>query len=64
EEYLEAVKQTPNMSVEELMAFSKQYNDVYFHQNIYHCAKLAVGATLQLVDSVMKREVRNGMALV
>uniref|UniRef100_A0A671S6K5 Histone deacetylase domain-containing protein n=1 Tax=Sinocyclocheilus anshuiensis TaxID=1608454 RepID=A0A671S6K5_9TELE len=64
EEYLEAVKQTPRMSVEELMAFSKQYNDVYFHQNIYHCATLAVGATLQLVDSVMKREVRNGMALV
>ncbi|XP_073688706.1 polyamine deacetylase HDAC10 [Garra rufa] len=64
EEYLEAVKQTPKMSVEELMAFSKQYNDVYFHQNIYHCAKLALGATLQLVDSVMKKEVRNGMALV
>ncbi|KAL1247155.1 hypothetical protein QQF64_022531 [Cirrhinus molitorella] len=64
EEYLEAVKQTPKMSMEELMAFSKQYNDVYFHQNIYHCAKLALGATLQLVDSVMKREVRNGMALV
>uniref|UniRef100_A0A8C1Y9K5 Histone deacetylase 10 n=1 Tax=Cyprinus carpio TaxID=7962 RepID=A0A8C1Y9K5_CYPCA len=64
EEYLEAVKQTPKMSVEELKAFSKQYNDVYFHQNIYHCATMAVGATLQLVDSVMKREVTNGMALV
>lgn len=64
EEYLEAVKQTPDMTVEELMVFSKKYNDVYFHQNIYHCAKLAAGATLQLVDSVMKREVRNGMALV
>ncbi|XP_077066233.1 polyamine deacetylase HDAC10-like [Siphateles boraxobius] len=64
EEYLEAVKQTPKMTVEELKAFSKKYNDVYFHQNIYRCAKLAVGATLQLVDSVMKREVRNGMALV
>lgn len=64
EEYLEAVKQTPKMTTEELMAFSKQYNDVYFHPNIYHCAKLALGATLQLVDSVMKREVRNGMALV
>uniref|UniRef100_A0A8C1JZH9 Histone deacetylase 10 n=1 Tax=Cyprinus carpio TaxID=7962 RepID=A0A8C1JZH9_CYPCA len=64
EEYLEAVKQTLKMSVEELKAFSKQYNDVYFHQNIYHCATMAVGATLQLVDSVMKREVRNGMALV
>ncbi|KAG7262320.1 hypothetical protein CRUP_036507 [Coryphaenoides rupestris] len=33
-------------------------------QNIYHCAKLAVGATLQLVDRVMTGNVRNGMALV
>lgn len=64
EEYLEAVKQTPKMTVEELKEFSKKYNDVYFHQNIYHCAKLAVGATLQLVDSVMKGQVRNGMTLV
>ncbi|MBN3279975.1 HDA10 deacetylase, partial [Polyodon spathula] len=30
----------------------------------YHCAKLALGATLQLVDSVMTGKVRNGMALV
>ncbi|XP_051546249.1 polyamine deacetylase HDAC10 [Myxocyprinus asiaticus] len=64
EEYLEVMKQTPKMTEEQLMEFSKKYNDVYFHQNIYHCAQLAVGATLQLVDSVMKREVRNGMALV
>lgn len=33
-------------------------------QNIYHCAKLAAGAALQLVDSVMTGKVRNGMALV
>lgn len=31
EEYLEAVKQTPKMTVEELMVFTKKYNDVYFH---------------------------------
>ncbi|XP_072528457.1 polyamine deacetylase HDAC10 isoform X2 [Salminus brasiliensis] len=63
-EYLEAVKQTPYMGLEELMTFTQQYGDVYFHPNIYHCAKLAIGATLQLVDSVMTGEVRNGMALV
>ncbi|KAJ3596551.1 hypothetical protein NHX12_002956, partial [Muraenolepis orangiensis] len=64
EEYLEAVKKTPFMTLEDLMTFTKQYGDVYFHPNIYHCAKLAVGATLQLVDSVMTGKVRNGMALV
>ncbi|XP_061085462.1 polyamine deacetylase HDAC10 isoform X1 [Conger conger] len=64
EEYLEAVKTTPHLSLEELMTFTQQYGDVYFHPNIYHCAKLAVGATLQLVDSVMTAQVRNGVALV
>lgn len=64
EEYLENVKKTPHMSVEELKVFTLQYGDVYFHPNTYHCAKLAVGATLQLVDSVMTGKVRNGIALV
>ncbi|TRY97058.1 hypothetical protein DNTS_001463 [Danionella cerebrum] len=64
EEYLEAVKRTPEMSLEELKAFSMKFNDVYFHQNIYHCGRLAVGATLELVDAVMKKVVRNGLALV
>nr|XP_015207522.1 PREDICTED: histone deacetylase 10 [Lepisosteus oculatus] len=63
-EYLEAVKKTPGMTLEELKTFTLQYGDVYFHPNIYHCAKLAVGAVLQLVDSVMTGQVRNGMALV
>ncbi|XP_009871824.1 PREDICTED: histone deacetylase 10, partial [Apaloderma vittatum] len=33
-------------------------------QNTYRCARLAVGATLQLVDAVMSGRVCNGMALV
>ncbi|XP_031139231.1 polyamine deacetylase HDAC10 isoform X1 [Sander lucioperca] len=64
EEYLEAVKKTPYMTLEDLQEFTLQYGDVYFHPNIYHCAKLAAGAALQLVDSVMTGKVRNGMALV
>ncbi|KAF7649312.1 hypothetical protein LDENG_00143500 [Lucifuga dentata] len=64
EEYLEAVKKTPYMHLEELMEFTLQYGDIYFHPNIYHCAKLAAGAALQLVDGVMMGKVRNGMALV
>lgn len=64
EEYLEGVKKTPYMTLEDLKDFTLQYGDVYFHPNIYHCAKLAAGATLQLVDGVMTGKVRNGMALV
>nr|XP_057931808.1 polyamine deacetylase HDAC10 [Doryrhamphus excisus] len=63
-EYLEAVKKTPYMTLEDLKDFTLQYGDVYFHPNIYHCAKLAVGAALQLIDAVMTGKVRNGMALV
>ncbi|XP_047676024.1 polyamine deacetylase HDAC10 isoform X2 [Tachysurus fulvidraco] len=63
-EYLEAVKQTPHMSLEDLLTFTQQFGDVYFHPNIYHCATLAVGAALQLVDNIMAGKVRNGMALV
>ncbi|KAM9854630.1 polyamine deacetylase HDAC10 [Aulostomus maculatus] len=64
EEYLEAVKETPYMTLEDLKDFTLKYGDVYFHPNIYHCAKLAAGAALQLVDGVMSGKVRNGMALV
>ncbi|XP_073184381.1 polyamine deacetylase HDAC10 isoform X5 [Lepidochelys kempii] len=63
-EYLEVVKSTQTMNEEELRRVSGNYDAVYFHPNTYRCAKLAVGATLQLVDSVMSGKVCNGMALV
>uniref|UniRef100_A0A4W3J347 Histone deacetylase domain-containing protein n=1 Tax=Callorhinchus milii TaxID=7868 RepID=A0A4W3J347_CALMI len=53
-----------SMNVEDLKTFSNNYNDVYFHPNSYHCAKLSLGGTLQLVDAVMLGKVRNGIALV
>lgn len=31
EEYLEGVKKTPYMTLEDLMEFTQQYGDVYFH---------------------------------
>lgn len=31
EEYLEAVKKTPYMTLEDLQAFTLKYGDVYFH---------------------------------
>lgn len=33
-------------------------------QNTFHCARLAVGAALQLVDAVLTGAVHNGLALV
>uniref|UniRef100_A0A8D0G6U3 Histone deacetylase 10 n=1 Tax=Sphenodon punctatus TaxID=8508 RepID=A0A8D0G6U3_SPHPU len=63
-DYLKVVKNTQTLNEEELRRVSANYDAVYFHPNSYRCAKLAVGATLQLVDSVMGGEVHNGMALV
>ncbi|XP_029473254.1 polyamine deacetylase HDAC10 [Rhinatrema bivittatum] len=63
-EYLEVVQSTQFMNEEELWKTSQNYDCAFFHPNSYRCARLAAGATLQLVDSVVCGRVRNGMALV
>ncbi|NXJ09587.1 HDA10 deacetylase, partial [Odontophorus gujanensis] len=63
-EHLEVAKSTQTMNEEELKRISGNYDSFFFHPNTYHCARLAIGATLQLVDSVMSGKVCNGMALV
>uniref|UniRef100_A0A8C3J9A3 Histone deacetylase 10 n=1 Tax=Calidris pygmaea TaxID=425635 RepID=A0A8C3J9A3_9CHAR len=63
-EHLEVAKRTQTMNEEELKRVSGNYDAFFFHPNTYRCARLAVGATLQLVDAVMSGKVCNGMALV
>ncbi|XP_010295764.1 PREDICTED: histone deacetylase 10 [Phaethon lepturus] len=63
-EHLEAAKSSQTMNEEELKRLSGNYDAFFFHPNTYRCARLAVGATLQLVDAVMSGKVCNGMALV
>ncbi|XP_056429723.1 polyamine deacetylase HDAC10 isoform X2 [Hyla sarda] len=63
-EYLDVVKSTQSMDLEELKETSKKYIAAYFHQNSYHCAKLSLGGTLQVVDAVMSGGAQNGMALI
>ncbi|NWT84108.1 HDA10 deacetylase, partial [Lanius ludovicianus] len=63
-EHLEVAKSTQTMNEEDLKRISENYDAFFFHPSTYHCARLAVGATLQLVDAVMSGKVRNGMALV
>ncbi|XP_061844835.1 polyamine deacetylase HDAC10 isoform X2 [Colius striatus] len=63
-EHLEVAKSTQTMNEEELKRVSANYDAFFFHPNTYRCARLAVGATLQLVDTVMSGKVCNGMALV
>ncbi|NXC50746.1 HDA10 deacetylase, partial [Penelope pileata] len=63
-EHLEVAKSTQTMNEEELKRVSGNYDAFFFHPNTYRCARLAVGATLQLVDAVMSGKMCNGMALV
>lgn len=63
-EYVALVRRTQTLDKEELQALSKQFDAVYFHPNTFHCARLAVGAALQLVDAVLTGAVHNGLALV
>ncbi|NWZ94305.1 HDA10 deacetylase, partial [Nesospiza acunhae] len=63
-EHLEMAKSTQTMNEEELKRVSENYDAFFFHPSTYRCARLAVGAALQLVDAVMAGKVRNGMALV
>ncbi|XP_049740704.1 polyamine deacetylase HDAC10 isoform X3 [Elephas maximus indicus] len=63
-EYVAMVRGTQGLGKGELQALSGQYDTVYFHPSTFHCARLAAGATLQLVDAVLTGAAHNGLALV
>ncbi|XP_007453951.1 PREDICTED: histone deacetylase 10 [Lipotes vexillifer] len=63
-EYVALLQGTQALGTGELQTLSGQYDAVYFHPSTFHCARLAVGAALQLVDAVLAGAVRNGLALV
>ncbi|XP_027450624.1 polyamine deacetylase HDAC10 isoform X5 [Zalophus californianus] len=63
-EYVSLLRGTQALSTEELQALSGQYDAVYFHPSTFHCARLAAGAALQLVDAVLTGSAHNGLALV
>ncbi|XP_010829533.1 PREDICTED: histone deacetylase 10-like, partial [Bison bison bison] len=63
-EYVALLRGTQALGTRELQALSKEYDAVYLHPSTFHCARLAVGAALQLVDAVLTGAVRNGLALV
>ncbi|KAF6118968.1 histone deacetylase 10 [Phyllostomus discolor] len=63
-EYVALLRGTQALSTEELQALSGRFDAVYFHPSTFHCARLAAGAGLQLVDAVLTGAVHNGLALV
>ncbi|PNJ85299.1 HDAC10 isoform 6 [Pongo abelii] len=63
-EYVSLVRETQVLGKEELQALSGQFDAICFHPSTFHCARLAAGAGLQLVDAVLTGAVQNGLALV
>ncbi|XP_062890991.1 histone deacetylase 6 isoform X3 [Mobula hypostoma] len=63
-DYIEQIKSTENMSENELRSLASTYHKVFLHEKTYSASCLAVGCVLQVVDQVMERQVRNGMAVV
>uniref|UniRef100_A0A2K6C7K8 Histone deacetylase 10 n=1 Tax=Macaca nemestrina TaxID=9545 RepID=A0A2K6C7K8_MACNE len=63
-EYVSLVRKTQVLGEKELQALSGQFDAIYFHPSTFHCARLAAGAGLQLVDAVLTGAVQNGLALV
>lgn len=64
QEYIDLMETTQNMNEVELRAIAEQYDSVYLHPNSYACSCLASGSVLKLVDAVVEREIRNGMAII
>ncbi|KAI5095354.1 histone deacetylase 6, partial [Silurus meridionalis] len=62
-EYVEFLKSTQKMTEVELKCVADRYDSVYLHPDSFSCACLAAGSLLQLVDKVMKSELRNGFAV-
>lgn len=53
-----------NMSYDELMHLSTQYDSMYFHQNSNKAAKFALGSSIELLDQIMSGNVDNGYAII
>lgn len=52
--------------VDSILTFSLISSYLYFHlnQSTFELSKLAVGSTIELVDSILRNEVQNGMAII
>ncbi|XP_064604924.1 histone deacetylase 6-like isoform X2 [Liolophura sinensis] len=64
EELVLKLKETASMTAEETKRLAKKYDYIYFHPDVYDNSRLALGSSIEMVDKILSRQVRNGMALV
>ncbi|XP_063792168.1 histone deacetylase 6 isoform X2 [Pseudophryne corroboree] len=63
-EFVELMRSTQDMTEEELRSLSDRYDSVFLHPMLFTTSCLATGSVLQLVDKVLRGEIRNGLAVV
>ncbi|XP_068104737.1 histone deacetylase 6 isoform X3 [Hyperolius riggenbachi] len=63
-DFVQLMRSTEKMSEEELKELSDHYDSVYLHPASFATCCLSAGSVLQLVDKVVKGEIRNGLAVV
>lgn len=63
-DHLKILKMSESMSKEEMEALSQKYDYLYFHKDILRNSRLALGATLNMLDEILNGKVRNGFAIV
>ncbi|XP_062418072.1 histone deacetylase 6 isoform X1 [Pungitius pungitius] len=63
-QYVDLMKSTQTMTESELQILSEGYDSVYIDPESYKVCVSAVGSVLQLVDMVIKSELRNGFAVI
>ncbi|CAF1459613.1 unnamed protein product [Adineta ricciae] len=61
---LQNISSAPVKNIEQLKEFCRSYDDVYMNEYSFEAAKLAIGGSLNLLDSIMTDQCRNGFALV
>jgi histone deacetylase 6 len=61
---VEFMRKSENMTNEELMNLSKQYDSMYWHKNSNKAASWALGSSIELMDSIMSDKVKNGFAII
>uniref|UniRef100_A0A4W4E462 Protein deacetylase HDAC6 n=1 Tax=Electrophorus electricus TaxID=8005 RepID=A0A4W4E462_ELEEL len=62
-EYIDRMKSTQKMTVEELKSVSEDYDSVYLHPFVTVFSCVLSGSLLQLVDKVMTSELLNGFSV-
>ncbi|XP_078392410.1 protein deacetylase HDAC6-like, partial [Cetorhinus maximus] len=63
-DFIDLIKSTEKMGNMALKAHSEAYDLVYFHPETYAASCTAVGCVLNMVDCMMKGDIRNGLAVV